>query len=172
MRQARRLLGLVDEVRVFRPTFLRRCGCRRAGRRNVSISKDSSRRLEATPRIGLTETARLMIGAGYLIVCTTFQSSTSYTLTIWSRPPVKTRLAPPSNVMQLIVFWWLLNARTHLPPAIAKSHTRKIGPPADNATFDPPVGKSRTSSTERFEPCDMVISALPVRTSHSLMVES
>jgi hypothetical protein len=55
--------------------------------------------------LGLTETARERTGAGYRMVWTTFQSSTSYTLTIISSPPVNTLPFVPSNVTEVTVFW-------------------------------------------------------------------
>lgn len=53
----------------------------------------------------LTEMARHSIGAGYRIVCTTRYVLTSYTFTIWSRPPVSTRLASELNASDVTVFW-------------------------------------------------------------------
>ena len=53
----------------------------------------------------LTELARHKIGAGYRIVCTTRYVLTSYTFTIWSRPPVSTRLDSELNASDVMVFW-------------------------------------------------------------------
>src|SRR5258706_13600262 len=75
----------------------------------------------------LTEIASDSTGAGYFMVCTTLYVLTSYTLTIWSNPPVNSLLARPSNARTVTVFSWFDIPRTHRPPA-NRSDTRRIGP--------------------------------------------
>lgn len=125
-------------------------------------------------KVMLTETARVNIGAGYRIVCTTLYVPTSYTLTMWSRDPVNRRLALPLKASEVTVFWWFDIARIHFPPA-TRSHTRRIGPAEDRTTV--PEGNMRTCSTgavlkEAVFWRPNTISASPLRLSNNRTVPS
>jgi len=156
-----------SERRAFRLTFQQQCVNRPAGREVKSGS-----RVEHEMR--LTEMARVNIGAGYRIVCTTLYVPTSYTLTMWSRDPVNRRLALALKAMEVTVFWWFDMARMHFPPA-TKSHTRRIGPAEDRITV--PEGNMSTCSTGAvLEEAPFwrpkTISASPLRLSNNRTVPS
>src|SRR5258707_11765759 len=86
----------------------------------------------------------------------------SYTLTMWSSPPVNNLDELALKASDVTVFWWFDIARRHRPPA-TMSHTRRIGPAADKTIV--PGGYMSTCSTGTEPVVDPLV--VPMRSSHS-----